>query len=110
VNSDFCVFCYGQENGKPVTVCSRCLQKLAMAPQEKISAVIQKYGEHLDSEKLYFLKTALEDTEVNYEFKTRKHRRNLAGKRTGRTSQPTRQRIRQVRPSEPLDSGRATVC
>lgn len=97
MDSEVCVFCYGQENGRPVTVCSRCLQKLAMASHEKVSTVIEKYGDYLDPEKLYFLKSALEDGEINYEYKTRKHRRNLARKRTGRTSQPTCQRVRQMR-------------
>ena len=97
MNIEHCVFCYGRDDGRPATVCSRCLQKLAMAPQEKISAVIEKYGEELDPERLYFLKSALEDKEVNYEFKTRKHRSNLERTRTGRTPQPTHSRKRAMR-------------
>ena len=83
---DVCVFCYGQENGKPVSLCSRCVQKLLIASPEKIAAM--KQADNVTADQLRYLNNLSEDEEVNHEFKARKIRGNLVRERVSRTSRP----------------------
>ncbi len=90
-----CVFCYRQENGKPVSLCSTCVQKLLLASPEEIAAMNQ--ADNVTEDQLHFLESLTEDEEVQYEFKTRKFRKDMERKRVGRKIKPTPTRIRQMR-------------
>ena len=92
---DVCVFCYGQENSKPVSLCSRCVQKLLIASPEKIAAM--KRADNVTEAQLRYLNSLSEDEEVNYEFKARKVRGGMERKRTGRTAKLARSQKRQMR-------------
>lgn len=90
-----CVFCYGQENGKPVSLCSTCVQKLLLASPEEITAM--KQADNVTTDQLYFLESLTEEEEVQYDFKTRKYRKDMERKRTGRTAKPAHSGVRQMR-------------
>jgi hypothetical protein len=92
MKNEVCVFCYGLENGKPVSLCSRCVQKLLIASPEKIAAM--KRADNVTEAQLRYLNSLSEDEEVNYEFKTREVRGNMGRKRTGRTSRSSRSQKR----------------
>ena len=90
---DVCVFCHGLENGEPVAVCSRCVQKIICASPEAVANFIEKHKETLTPDQLHFLQTTT-DEEVNYEFKARKVRGGMERKRPGRISRPSRSKKR----------------
>lgn len=87
-----CVFCYGQENGKPVSLCSRCVQKLLIASPEDIEAM--KQADDVTTDQLHFLESLSDEEEVQYEFKTRKFRKDMVRERVSRASQPSREKVR----------------
>ncbi len=91
-----CVFCYGQENGKPVAVCSACVQKIIRASPAAIANLIEKYKDKLTPDQLHFLQGAT-DQEVQYDFKTRKFRKDMDRERVGRTAKPAHPGVRQMR-------------
>jgi hypothetical protein len=109
MKNEVCVFCYGQENGKPVAVCSRCVQKIICASPTAIANFIEKHKDTLTPDQLHFIQTAT-DEEVNYEFKARKVRGGMERKRTGRTAKLAHPQIRQMRAAQSLDQGRAAAC
>ena len=88
-----CEFCHCQERGKPVAVCSRCVQELICASPVMIADAIERHRDTLTPGKLHFLQS-IKDEEVNYEFKARKHRKNMERKRVSREVQPSRERVR----------------
>lgn len=95
MTNEVCVFCYGLENGKPVVVCSKCVQKIICASPAAIAKFIEKHQDTLTSDQLHFLQTT--DEEISYDFKARKVRGNMERKRTGRTPKSAHPRIRQMR-------------
>ena len=92
---DVCVFCYGLENGKPVSLCSRCVQKLLIASPEKIAAM--KQADNVTADQLRYLNNLSEDEEANYEFKARQVRGNLVRERISRTTKSPHPKIREMR-------------
>jgi hypothetical protein len=91
-----CIYCTRQEDGKPATVCSRCVQLIINANPEAITAFLSQNQQTLTVEQLHSLQNTT-DQEVEYEHKTRKFRKNLGRKRIGRTVKPVYSQIRQVR-------------
>jgi hypothetical protein len=70
---DRCAFCDGLENGKPVSLCSRCVQRLLITPAEDIE--LMKQDPDVKEAQLHFLDNISDEEETIYEFKkTRKFR------------------------------------
>ena len=92
---DVCAFCYGLENGKPVSLCSRCVGKLLLASPEEIAAM--KQMGNVTADQLHFLESLLEDEEVNYDFKARKFRKDMVRKRVSRAVRFAHPEIRTLR-------------
>ena len=82
-----CIYCYGQENGKPVTVCSRCIQLIMNAKPEAVTAFVLKHKTELTEQQLHYLENTI-DEEINNVHKARKPRKNMVRKRTGRPAKP----------------------
>jgi hypothetical protein len=86
MKNEVCAFCYGQENGKPVAVCSRCVQKIICSSPAAIVNFIEKRKDTLTPDQLHFLQTTTDEEEIQYEHTTRKPRQNLDRARTGRAA------------------------
>jgi hypothetical protein len=97
MKNEVCVFCYGLENGKPVSLCSRCVQRIICASPTAIANFIEKHKDTLTPDQLHFLQTATDEEEIHYDHETRTTRKNMERKRTGRTAKPTHPQIRQMR-------------
>ena len=91
-----CIYCFGQEDGKPVTVCSRCIQLIMNAKPEAITAFILKYKQELTEEQLHYLQNTTDEV-IQYDHKTRKFRKDLVRKGTGREAKPAHPQVRQMR-------------
>ena len=91
-----CIYCHRQENGKPVTVCSRCTQLIMNAKPEAVTAFILKHKMELTEQQLLYLQN-ITDEEIYYEHKARPTRKNLVRKGTGREAKSAHSRIRQMR-------------
>jgi len=77
------IFCRGQENGKPVSLCSRCVQKLLIASPETIAEMKQE--PEVTEAQLHFLNgLSDEEEEILNEHTTRKPRQGLDRARAGR--------------------------
>ena len=104
MTEDCCIYCSRQEDGKPVTVCSRCLQLTVNAKPEAVTAFILKHKMELTEQQLDYLEN-ITDEEIHYEHKTRPTRKNLVRERIGRAAKPAHQKIRQMRPRLVTGSG-----
>jgi hypothetical protein len=91
-----CIYCTRQEDGKPVTVCSRCAEHIINAKPGAIMAFILKHKTELAEQQLHYLQNAI-DEEVHYDHKTRTTRKNLVGKRISRAAKLAHPKIRQMR-------------
>jgi hypothetical protein len=91
-----CIYCFGQEDGKPCTVCSRCIQLIMNAKPEAVTAFVLKHKQKLTEQQLHYLQTTTDEV-IHYDYKARKYRQNLARTRTGRTPKSARPSIRQMR-------------
>ena len=79
-----CVFCYEQESGKPVALCSPCVQNLLIALPEKIAEM--KQANNVTEIQLRYLNRLSDEEEMQYEHTTRKSRQNLDRARIGRAA------------------------
>ena len=82
-----CIYCFGQEDGKPVTVCSRCIQLIINAKPEAVTAFILEHKMELTEQQLDYLKNTI-DEEISNDDKTRTTRKNMVRKRIGRPVKP----------------------
>jgi hypothetical protein len=88
-----CTFCYKSEKGSPEIhgefVCSRCVQKLLLMPQDKLIEAYHLAMEKGNTQKAHWFKSCIEEEEF-YEQETGKARSNLVRERPLRTAQSAR--------------------